>query len=259
MMELLATVLTVICVSVAIHHFFQNRRRHKILLQTDTRNRRVLFVIAHPDDECMFFAPTILNLRQFGQYDLFLLCLSSGNFNNQGKVRQQELIESCRLLGIRENNVFILDRRDLSDDPSLLWEKTLIAKLMAEYVKEYYIDLIFTFDEYGVSGHLNHQSVYYGCRHFLSSSDCTAGLEGYKLISINIFRKYASILELTISYFTSDMIFISCWSDVWKAQAAMYKHKSQFIWFRVLYILFSRYMIINTYKPMVSVKRNGRS
>lgn len=37
-----------------------------------------LFVIAHPDDECMFFAPTILNLLK-EDYRICLICLSSGN------------------------------------------------------------------------------------------------------------------------------------------------------------------------------------
>lgn len=38
----------------------------------------ILLVIAHPDDECMFFAPTILNLLKEG-YTVYLLCLSAGN------------------------------------------------------------------------------------------------------------------------------------------------------------------------------------
>lgn len=257
MVELLATVLVIICASVAVHHILQNRRKNNVLLQSDTRNRRILVVIAHPDDECMFFAPTILSLRQCGQYNLYLLCLSSGNYNQQGRLRQQELMESCRVLGIRQNNVFILDRRDISDDPNVTWDKTLIARLLADYVKEYYIDMIFTFDEYGVSGHVNHRSLYHGCRHFLSSPGCPAGVEGYKLVSVNLLRKYSSIFELSISYFSSNMIFISSWSDVWNAQAAMYKHRSQFVWFRVLYIIFSRYMVINSYEPIITEKING--
>lgn len=37
---------------------------------------RALIVTAHPDDECMFFAPTILALS--AKCTLFLLCLSEG-------------------------------------------------------------------------------------------------------------------------------------------------------------------------------------
>jgi hypothetical protein len=36
-----------------------------------------LFVTAHPDDESMFFAPTILSLVQRGQ-QVALICLSTG-------------------------------------------------------------------------------------------------------------------------------------------------------------------------------------
>lgn len=40
-------------------------------------NDVILFVTAHPDDESMFFAPTILNLAKEG-YSIYLLCLSAG-------------------------------------------------------------------------------------------------------------------------------------------------------------------------------------
>lgn len=44
------------------------------------RKKRVLFVIAHPDDECMFFGPTIKNLVNDGECNLYLMCLSTGSF-----------------------------------------------------------------------------------------------------------------------------------------------------------------------------------
>lgn len=39
---------------------------------------RILLITAHPDDECMFFAPTILSLGNSVRAELFLLCLSEG-------------------------------------------------------------------------------------------------------------------------------------------------------------------------------------
>lgn len=38
---------------------------------------RVLLVTAHPDDECMFFAPAVLKLTE-SRAAVYLLCLSSG-------------------------------------------------------------------------------------------------------------------------------------------------------------------------------------
>lgn len=41
-------------------------------------SRRVLIVIAHPDDESMFFGPTILSLTKRTDCQVYLLCLSNG-------------------------------------------------------------------------------------------------------------------------------------------------------------------------------------
>lgn len=56
-------------------------RRYARRLPTRTRGalgaKRVLLVIAHPDDECMFFGPTIFRLCEQGA-EVYLLCLSNG-------------------------------------------------------------------------------------------------------------------------------------------------------------------------------------
>lgn len=40
-------------------------------------SKRVLLVTAHPDDESMFFGPTLVNIIRDG-IDVYLLCLSNG-------------------------------------------------------------------------------------------------------------------------------------------------------------------------------------
>lgn len=56
-------------------------RRYARKLPTRIRGalgaKRVLLVIAHPDDECMFFGPTIFRLCEQGA-DVYILCLSMG-------------------------------------------------------------------------------------------------------------------------------------------------------------------------------------
>lgn len=56
-------------------------RRYARRLPTRIRGalgaKRVLIVVAHPDDECMFFGPTIFRLCEQGA-DVHLLCLSNG-------------------------------------------------------------------------------------------------------------------------------------------------------------------------------------
>uniref|UniRef100_A0ACB8ECP3 Uncharacterized protein n=1 Tax=Sphaerodactylus townsendi TaxID=933632 RepID=A0ACB8ECP3_9SAUR len=72
---------------------------------------RALFVTAHPDDETMFFAPSILKLARAR---LWLLCGSTGNYYNQGAIRKEELLKSCAVLGIPPSNVIVVDHRYLS-------------------------------------------------------------------------------------------------------------------------------------------------
>ncbi|XP_072099014.1 N-acetylglucosaminyl-phosphatidylinositol de-N-acetylase isoform X2 [Mobula birostris] len=126
------------------------------------RGTATLLVTAHPDDECMFFAPAVLRLAARGPF--YLLCLSTGNFYNQGEVRKKELLQSCVVLGIPSSCVTILDHRELPDNPGVQWDLELIASLILRHIKMHEINLVMTFDKDGVSGHANHTSVYYAVR-----------------------------------------------------------------------------------------------
>ena len=71
--------------------------------------RNILYVIAHPDDEAMFFAPSIVSLRATN--NLHLLCLSTGNADGLGRTREKELQASAKWLGFQSATVI--------DDPEL--------------------------------------------------------------------------------------------------------------------------------------------
>ncbi|XP_067823979.1 N-acetylglucosaminyl-phosphatidylinositol de-N-acetylase isoform X2 [Heptranchias perlo] len=126
-----------------------------------------LLVTAHPDDECMFFAPALVRLAGLG-LPVHLLCLSTGNFYNQGEVRKKELLQSCAVLGIPSSRVTILDHRDLPDHPGVQWDPELISMFILRHIQIHHISLVLTFDEDGVSGHANHIAVYYAIRNLYS-------------------------------------------------------------------------------------------
>ena len=64
----------------------------------------VLLVIAHPDDEAMFFGPTLRALSKKG-IPVQVLCLSNGNADGLGKIREKELAASLKTLGISNHYI----------------------------------------------------------------------------------------------------------------------------------------------------------
>ncbi|CAN2387846.1 Phosphatidylinositol glycan anchor biosynthesis [Pristimantis euphronides] len=208
--------------------------------------RSPLLLIAHPDDECMFFAPTILGVLE-EQRPLSVLCCSAGNYYNQGEIRKKELIQSCAALGIAPSNVTLIDHRDLPDSPTVKWDERLLSSLILNHIQKKNIDLVITFDEGGVSGHANHISLYHAIRSLHSSGKLPKGCSVLLLESVSLFRKYISVLDLPLSWLCGqDVLFVSSGRQYQQAKEAMLHHESQLLWFRYIYLLFSRYMTINS-------------
>ena len=63
--------------------------RFPLIIERPISNKdklNVLFVTAHPDDECMFFSPTLHALSKRPNVGVTLLCLSSGNHDGLGEI-----------------------------------------------------------------------------------------------------------------------------------------------------------------------------
>uniref|UniRef100_A0A3P9L3P0 N-acetylglucosaminylphosphatidylinositol deacetylase n=1 Tax=Oryzias latipes TaxID=8090 RepID=A0A3P9L3P0_ORYLA len=131
--------------------------------ELNNANVTALIVTAHPDDECMFFAPTIIRLRELN-VSVHLLCLSEGNYYNQGPERHRELVSSCAVLGIPNSRITIIDDEKLPDDPKAEWSTALISSVVAKHLRAHTFNLVLTFDGSGVSGHANHVAIYKAIR-----------------------------------------------------------------------------------------------
>ncbi|THC96796.1 hypothetical protein EYZ11_003721 [Aspergillus tanneri] len=184
-------------------------------------NQRICLLIAHPDDEAMFFAPTVLALTkpELGNH-LKILCLSSGDADGLGHIRKKELQKSAMQLGLRnESDVFVVDDPSrFPDSMATTWSANEISSLLAAAFapeikttgresktnRSPTIDVILTFDQHGVSNHPNHRSLYHGARHFLHSLmkdkagySCPVSL--YTLTTTNILRKYVGVLDAPLT------------------------------------------------------------
>ena len=90
--------------NVLIHPLISNT--DAILVKPDSN---VLLLTAHPDDECMFFAPTLLALSREERVNVFSLCLSVGNADGLGQTRRHELARSLNVLGVSQNRRWVVD------------------------------------------------------------------------------------------------------------------------------------------------------
>uniref|UniRef100_A0A914VKC9 N-acetylglucosaminylphosphatidylinositol deacetylase n=1 Tax=Plectus sambesii TaxID=2011161 RepID=A0A914VKC9_9BILA len=220
-----------------------------------TNVRRVLLVTAHPDDETMFFAPSILGLRAQG-CDVYLLCLSMGDFRHgQGATRKRELWLAANCLGIDPSAVTALDFTHLPDSPSAQWSKKLVSDVVLRYVEALEADTVLTFDEGGVSGHPNHIALFRGVQSLYTHGLLPQNTQVLVLETVNLLRKYSGLVDVWPSVESSTFCYVSRWPAIIRALAAMRHHWSQLVWFRLLYVLFSRYMVVNTLKRIAMDRR----
>jgi N-acetylglucosaminylphosphatidylinositol deacetylase len=142
-----------------------------------------------------------------------------------------------------------------------MWPSDAVARQIfsAYRANESDFDIVITFDNYGISGHQNHRSLYHGAKAFLKSIPSEHRSAMYYLPTVNLARKYTSILDVVPSIlatilrsrtgdggYPSRLFFMSGPAEYRRNQLAMISaHKTQMLWFRWGWILFSRYMVVN--------------
>ena len=251
-----------------------------------------VLIIAHPDDESMFFVPT---LRALQDETVWILCLTTGDYDGLGKIRSKEMLQAGQLL--HAEKVLVCD--NLKDHPTKRWDieevKTQIhttlktalgsTKMSTSISQSLRRLVLITFDQYGVSGHINHIDTYRGvcgtvAQGTLTLSEGLAGtttnnttipVEGWTLASErNIVAKYLPLFSLVLLLLSIFFQFPSLKQSLnsncltyrlheprlnWKAMAT---HKSQFVWYRRLFVVFSSYTYVNTLHRIPPADKNAR-
>ena len=140
----------------------QTLKRTKDNMTTTTTADIYVIVTAHPDDESMFFLPTIRCLQKQG-CDLRLICLTTGSYDGLGKTRSREFVQTCRdILGIEQFQM--VDDPKLPDHPTQSWPLDYAVSVLERYLRQIALPQqqihVITFDSYGVSGHINHRDTF---------------------------------------------------------------------------------------------------
>jgi len=112
-----------------------------------------LLITAHPDDESMFFIPTLRNLincnssnqkdTQSDSNTIQLLCLSNGDYRDvsDGPIRTKETYKACSIIGIQNDSstsaaVTVLNDDRMKDGPNEVWSSDLIANFILEHIRK---------------------------------------------------------------------------------------------------------------------------
>lgn len=208
----------------------------------------ILLVIAHPDDESLFFSPAMLRLSQ-DRVPTSVLCLSNGNADGLGAIRTEELYEACSLFSIPHSHITIIDDPLLQDGMDRKWDVERASRHIRDSVDQWNATAVLTFDNQGVSGHPNHISTFRAVIHSLSQLSGKRRVRIYALESVGVLRKFCSLMDLPSAFLLSlssrGRKFIITSPNPMQGWAAMMNHKSQLVWYRYLFLLFSTYTVFN--------------
>lgn len=275
---------------------FALKQAAKYPYPSSLQNSSVVLLTAHPDDEAMFFGPTIHKLLRENN-TVSLLCFSTGDNDGIGHIRTKELFESLNYFTktttanvtveaegddeITEKSIDITNKLrllDIIDEPKLFpdsmtveWDTKEVQSKILEVLREKEVLRensgpvnILTFDSYGISGHINHKALYTAANALVHDPDLETKLNLWVLKSVPIYRKYLYVVDAAIQLFlksnnllpsvnalesistTESVVIVSETKDYSDTYAAMSKaYKSQMKWFRYLWMVFSRYMVVN--------------
>lgn len=260
--------------------FLTNQYPYTSITSPDTlplQNSTIYYIIGHPDDEVMFFSPSIIELlKPKHNNEVKLICFSTGDSEDAsiGLIRSEELFKSARILGIDQSNVEILPYQD---GMNITWDALEVSKSLQSLIgtSPKLPLVLITFDSQGVSHHPNHISLYNGTLKFFNTyykNQKSKLGRLYLLKSLNFWEKYSFTLLTNIELFfhhlstpfyklfnfninigffqnISDKSSIQIYSDLNMlsvSYAAMtYGHFSQMVWFRYAWLGLSRYLTFN--------------
>ncbi|CAJ1361157.1 unnamed protein product [Effrenium voratum] len=204
-------------------------------------HKRVTLVVAHPDDEAMFFWPVLSQLQASGA-EISVLCLSTGNFDGLGDLRRREMERSCMQIGVVGEALQILDVAELQD--GCRWPAEVVAAKALIFLRKQRATAVLTFDNKGVSGHPNHISTSEGMLRARELAEHDLQFDLFLLKSVALYQKYIGPLSL-LMLGASDAAATT--NSPTACLTALSAHWSQLVWYRALFALASHYAYVNTF------------
>jgi hypothetical protein len=116
--------------------------------------RKILVIVAHPDDETVWMGGTLLKMKEKRNFNITLICLCRKN----DKDRAPKFQKACKVLGIK--NYFIFDLDDFEKGYYKNISSSDIIKRILSITKNKKYDFLFTHGENGEYGHIRHKEIH---------------------------------------------------------------------------------------------------
>ncbi len=188
--------------------------------------KKILAVIAHPDDESFGIGGTLAKYAQEG-VEIHVLCATRGENgrggSDLGKIREQELMNASKIIGVERVEFMGFIDGMLSNS---LYHK--MAEKITQKIINFKPQVVLTFDRLGVSGHIDHIMVA-----MVTTFVCQKIKDQVTLFYMCELKETT---DLELNYFIyfppgyrkSDMDVVIDIHHVWKTKVnAMLSHKSQ--------------------------------
>lgn len=162
----------------------------------------VLLLIAHPDDEVVFFSPLLFHLEKH-RVRSYVLTVTTGNWDADAG-QHSDALGAARMAEFQRASTFFPgvtflthEEIHLDDNPRAYLRTDLIVRLLVRLAAELSLTAIVSFDHKGYTGHKNHVS-------------CFRALEDFKKLNKHVscftlrtpgFHKYTG--ALTKEYYNS--------------------------------------------------------
>lgn len=164
---------------------------------------RTLVVVAHPDDETIFFGGLIAEKSKSN--DVIVVCCTDGNSKGLGKQRQEEFRKACETLGATEAHVLAFED---------LFDRRLDVTKIQDQLQQFSADEVFTHGPLGEYGHMHHQDVSYAVhRYFHAKKTPVYGIayqafpDVHVLLEKEMFRRKSELMTKT--YFEETKFFLN--------------------------------------------------
>lgn len=137
----------------------------------------IAIITAHPDDEA-FCASVTLHEATLRGHEVLCLLATPGNAGKTGRlgpmapeelaeVRKKEMAKAAEAIGIS-----LVEHLDYSDGKLQEVSREQLVSDVANFLRKHQVNIVLTFPEDGLSGHLDHKAIHYAVRDAVLSQRC---------------------------------------------------------------------------------------